>query len=510
MGSANMSFSAFGGNQRENICYFDGDKAYEWYMSCYESLRENSTQNITKEALICNDINSLPISQAVRQEKCIVIEPVSDDMKDDIQFSLNVHKLAKRYSSVTPKPDKNGKITLIPKKIDTMCKKIAEKRKDKPKIEPPELVVSVDDQTVSLNGTLLDLCPSDEEVQKDIALFIQYMDGFASFHGDTQAMQRRYYEFANWFFCTPFLAYLRDTAIRNNLKPYAYPVFGLIYGPSKAGKTSLLELLLRMMIGQSPKVPARNFTSSGIDALKRSIKGSPIIVDDLAKKRFTEHAIENIKYDDFGVDEHLIQYPAVVISANEDIKVVQQEIARRTVICRAECSLTNREAMCGKTVSAIQKNIGTAFYREYLKRMLVITAKLGKEIGSDESDIAPDAFAASSEVLYEMFAKFDQIPQYIRKLSFDDYFGEKVIGKHAIETISAAWRSSPEAFGVSQKTNELYYDIGDKWDARNIAQELPENVLLQQINTKIVMNLNEAQNFFGISFRKPFLQKLRK
>ena len=31
MGSANMSFSAFSGQQRENICYLDGDEAYAWY-----------------------------------------------------------------------------------------------------------------------------------------------------------------------------------------------------------------------------------------------------------------------------------------------------------------------------------------------------------------------------------------------------------------------------------------------------------------------------------------------
>ena len=55
MGSANMSFSAFGGRQRENICYIDGDRAYNWYMSCYLTLRDNSTDQIFKEALLVAD-----------------------------------------------------------------------------------------------------------------------------------------------------------------------------------------------------------------------------------------------------------------------------------------------------------------------------------------------------------------------------------------------------------------------------------------------------------------------
>ena len=53
------------------------------------------------------------------------------------------------------------------------------------------------------------------------------MDGYKKFHGDHAGMQLRYYQ---------------------NALPY--PVFGLVYGQSKAGKTSFLETLLKMMIGQ--------------------------------------------------------------------------------------------------------------------------------------------------------------------------------------------------------------------------------------------------------------------
>lgn len=90
-----------------------------------------------------------------------------------------------------------------------------------------------------------------------------------------------------------------------------YPVFGLIYGQSKAGKTSFLETLLKMMIGQKPKLSAQEFTRSKIDELKRIVQGAPIIVDDLTNQRFNQHAVETIKNDDFGVSDHLVNYPAV-------------------------------------------------------------------------------------------------------------------------------------------------------------------------------------------------------
>ena len=113
-------------------------------------------------------------------------------------------------------------------------------------------------------------------------------------------MQRRYYELANWFFCTPFMASMRLIANRFNHNTLPYPTFGLVYGKSKAGKTSYLETLLKMMIGQKPKVSAPDFTRSSIEALKHKVKGAPIIVDDLTQTRFSQHAIETIKNDDFG------------------------------------------------------------------------------------------------------------------------------------------------------------------------------------------------------------------
>ena len=194
------------------------------------------------------------------------------------------------------------------------------------------------------------------------------MAGYEKFHGDVDGMQRRYFAFANWFFCSPFMAVMRNMAVHYNQNLLPYPVFGLVYGHSKAGKTKFLETLLKMMIGQKPKLAAPDFTRSGIEGLKRTVKGAPIIVDDLTNARFNQHAVETIKNDDFGIAEQLMHYPAVVISANEDVKAVAPEIIRRTVVCRVQAGLTNTETMRNSIVRTVQREIGTAFYREYLRR----------------------------------------------------------------------------------------------------------------------------------------------
>ena len=288
MGSANMSEQAFSGHQRENISYIDGEEAYEWYMSIYETLREDCTDNITEKAILfsddCDGLDTLPISQAVKIKKALAIVP-DHSADEDIEFALNIKKLSDKMKTIVPKADKKGKILLSPSKVTVMktqAKEANQAEKEK-RQEFPQLVIDIDKGTAFLNDIKLDLTPSKEDIENDIKWFLYYLDGFSAFHGDYRYMQNRYYEFANWFFCSPFMAIMRDVAERNNHPLLPYPAFGLIYGQSKAGKTSFLKTLQKMMIGQSTVLPASEFTRKSIEAFKYNVKGVPIIVDDLTR-----------------------------------------------------------------------------------------------------------------------------------------------------------------------------------------------------------------------------------
>lgn len=517
MGSANMSFSAFGGRQRENICYLDGEEAYQWYWDCYCQLREESTDQIAKESLLCADdgenLEQLPIARTIRTKKALVLQPV-EEAKEEVRFALDVKNLADKLAPSVPKPDKKGKILISPEKIKTIRRQVvATKTKEKElQSEYPQLQVFPDEAIVRLNGTDLDLHPSKEDVTRDVQLFLNYMAGYEKFHGDVAGMQRRYFEFANWFFCSPFMACMRDMAVRYNQNLLPYPVFGLVYGQSKAGKTSFLETLLKMMIGQKPKLSAPDFTRSSIENLKRTVNGAPIIVDDLTQTRFNQHAIETIKNDAFGVSDHLLQYPAVVISANEDVKAVAPEVTRRTVICRVQAGLTNTEVMRSSVVRTVQREIGTAFYREYLRKMLEVVSDLLEEMKDDASESAPDILAASSRVLLGIFSECTEkkLPSYMRPLTLEDYFSEKVTGRYARETIRNAWQISRSSFEISERANELRYNAGATWEADLILKELPETLEPHKSREWLIMNLEEARKFFDTSFKKSWLDRFRK
>ena len=519
LGSANMSFNAFRGHQRETICYMDSDAAYDRFNEIFEDLKGKSVDKITKKAIVVGDasdnLDVLPIAETVKVKKAVYIEPAKD-ADEEVRFVLDTRELAKKIKPAIPitKADKKaGKILISPEIMQKVRRQVVRdnEREKELKSEYPQLVIDAEHGAVSLNGKALDLNPGAAEVKSDVDMFIRYMNGYERFHGDNKGMQNRYYEFANWFFCSPLMAIMRDTALRYDQKTLPYPVFGLVYGQSKAGKTSFLETILKMMIGQKTKMGAPEFTRTTIDGLRHSVQGAPIIVDDLTQNRFNQHAVETIKNDDFGLLEHLVHYPAVVISANEDVKAVAQEVIRRTVICRVQAGLTNTEVMKSNIVRAVQQKIGTAFYREYLRLMLEKIPDMMDQLKDDNPESeCPDILKVSSEVLYEIFSAHEsKLPSYIRKLSLEDYFSEKVTGKYAIQVIKTAWSSNPKAFEVDERAGTVRYDAGVNWDADRLMKELPENLCAKRSRDSVIMELDEAREFFGIDFRrKSFLSRL--
>ncbi len=235
-------------------------------------------------------------------------------------------------------------------------------------------------------------------------------------------------------------------------------------------------------------------------------------MDDLTNTRFNQHAVETIKNETFGISDHLLFYPAVVISANEDVKVVAQEITRRTVICRVQAGMTNTQVMRSNVVRTVQREMGTAFYREYLRRMFDIVPDLLEELKDDNSESAPDILAASSEVLMGIFSDFadQELPFYIRSLTLDDYFSEKVTGSYVIKAIRNAWETSRSSFEIVERSNELRYNAGAPYEAERIIKELPETLVARKSRDWVIMDLEAAREFFNLPFAKSWLDRFRK
>ena len=522
MGSANMSNSAFSGRQRENISYIDGKRAFDWYHNIFEDLKEDSTDDISAKSIPVSDnfenldLESIPIAQTVILKKGTIIEQQFNQsiIDEKIKFALDVKNLTGKFKPLVPKADKSGVLKILPETLKQIRKRFIDIKVQERELrrEYPQLIINVETKTVELNGFAVNLNPNGEEITRDVNLFLDYMNGFEKFHGDTKFAQARYFEFANWFFVSPFMAVMRYTATQNNQNLLPYPVFGLLYGQSKAGKTSFLETLLKMMIGQKTKMQAGEFTRSSIEGLKRTVKGAPIIADDLTPDRFRAHAVETIKNEDFGLSENLLNYPAVVISANEDVKAVAPEIVRRTIMCRVQIGQKNTEIMQSNIVRRVQKDIGTAFYHEYMRRMLDEAQDMIEELKSDDKNsVPPDILCVSSKIInaiIKQYSRDENLPEYVRELTLDDYFSEKVTGAGVIKTIKSAWTVNKKAFVINKKLGQLSYNAAEVWEAERIMKELPEDLEAYKSREWVVMNLDKAAEFFGMDFRKKFWERI--
>ena len=184
MGSANMSYKAFDGAQRENICFLDDAKAYDWYYDVFMDLQQSCTDEISKKAIVLADVeenlDELPIAGTVKTKRALVIEPIKEN-NDDVQFMLDVRKLAEKLKPIMPKSEKKtGRIMVSPEIIMKLRRHIKDENTQRRELrsEYPQLVVNAFDHTVTLNDETLNLSPNPDAIKNDVELFLKYMEGY--------------------------------------------------------------------------------------------------------------------------------------------------------------------------------------------------------------------------------------------------------------------------------------------------------------------------------------------
>lgn len=507
-GSANLSNIAFSGVQLENIYVLDGDKAFNEFFNEYKEMKMDSADNISKSAIIHSDeedIENIPVISSVESKKLVIIEI---DTNPQNTILLRHDYLKDKYKDIMPKPKQGGKILLDTNEIKKIKKKISDIKVQRQAIErkTPKLMVDIDNYQVVLEGVPLDLEPNPEDIEQDVNLFIKYMEGFNTFLGDTEDTINKYYAFTNWFFVSPFMSVMRRQASLHNKPITPYPVFGLVYGKSNAGKSKLLETLMTMMTGQKVLLPAKEFTQTTINGLRHEMLGFPIVIDDLNNKRFRQHGLELIKDDSYINDN----FSAIAISANEDVKAVENELSRRMIICHVNASLPKMEAMKGSLVRNTQKNIGTNFYREYLARMMKNIPFLIGELYDDQKE-APDIFELSSRIIKEIIYEYykGDVPAWVVELKLDYYF-ETLAEQNIKDRIINMWDSNPKMFKVDKKSNLLLIDVGNYHEANRIVGELPSHIQKGTANGIITLDLNYAKDYFEQDFNISIFERLKR
>ena len=444
-GSANMSASAFYGIQRENIVCFDDDAAFAHYKILVDTFKETCSDNVSYKAVV----NTMDKEDYLKEN--IEEVPVFQSIEKQKYIFLE---------QAQPEDEIEYEIVADVKKMQELVKPIMPKMP----VKANRVVVAPEPMRV-----------------------------FAKRYSETRrVVAETVKEFPNNY----------DTKL--------FPLFGVMYGDSNGGKTTFIKFLVKLMCNETVKMnTTEDFTATKIDGLKRVCEGLPINIDDLAKTQFQSHSERIIKNDGWGVSERLINYPAVSITSNK-ITSLTKDLSKRAIICRIGAKIDNeRGAKNSKRVNESMSELTTAFYGEYVRRMLVCIDEMTTEMreNANGKEYFPDIFYASSSVIADIFraCKID-LPVYAHILSYDDYMGDKSIGRAAIEKIELAWQADPNKFRVDKKKNRLIYSYpqdGPWYELKYIADELP-NSLEAEISggNQLVMNYEQAQELFGIKFRR--------
>ena len=517
-GSANMSASAFCGFQREDIIVYDDVDAFEYWYGRFNGYKEKcsnpiETSNLKKVAVksdyLEDELGEIPFFKEIKERKESIL--IQEEEADETVFMANIKRKSDVIKETLPKKVMNkANIRMTVEDVTTIVRnnrKIREEKKTR--YEYPRLHFDYDKGLLDFNGNQISLIPNKEDIQNDINCVINLLNGYNKFDGDYEEAQENYFAYLNWYFCTLFIPELRYVAQKHGYGYEYLPIFGMLCGQSNAGKTTVVKLCSKLMTGKTIlQSGSDTFTATRINELRRLCEGTPIMIEDLAQAQYSANYEKVIKDENFGIDDHLIHYPAVSITANK-IFSLTPDITKRVVYFRQNIS-TDKEtaAKNAKQINDSINHASTALFGEWVRRMYPKVVEMETTMQSNVKDYAPDILKISSEVLVDIISEHvDVMPYYVNKLDYGSYFGDRVTGRTAISKIITAWRVQKDAFAIDRKNNTLSYTVPDQaqYELKYLKDELPSVLKADKIGSTLVMDLKAAKAFFGINFRKGLL-----
>ncbi len=518
IGSANLSYIAFNGIQREQFVVFNNDdKAFNYYFNNFNIFKFSCDTALTK-AEISNMKRNIPINDIIPSlllnEKQITI---NNNKSNDIAFTTDVRNLARKYKSVMPSTLNKSKFILKPEnnnKIKLDIKKLYNDEKEK-RLVYPQLNLNYDNNTAFLNDKQLDLNNiNSENITNTLKFFDTFFNNFDSIAaGDVKNAKRNYFLLANWFFASPFFAYLRYHEFTNGGSLVNFPIYAVCYGASNGGKTMFAKMLSKMLSGKDiPIKNGNNFKKTEIFALKDLIHGIPIIFDEVPQSKFKEHGEELIKYDELEIQNMNLTYPAILMTSN-DIKCVKQELVKRVFSCPINISIDRILANNNtKIIRTGISKITNDFYNEYLKRMFPIVNQMVEKIKTD-NEYNPDIFFESSKVIRDIFKEYlGYIPDYAEVATRDgDYYSSKITCQNLIQKLKTAWKLERNNFEINIKENRLIYTAPDHNKATYLSNEIPGGLEFdpKYSGNKVSLNLDAAKRLCNIDFNFTLKDKLK-
>ncbi len=526
IGSGNMNQQAANSDRNAQVVCFDGEKAYNYYMSCFEQFKQQYAVKIAQEALTPTHddmklLENMPIWQKAAQDEDHIYPADSRTAVSSLEVYAGDIKRAANYFVDLPKADRKGQAKITRDKVDIIKQKTLDNiqvRRAKFEKFMPQLVIEPETGRAFYNEREYDLRPGRSDIKQDAETYLSYMAGFDSAvpQQNVKSMKEEYFKLMAWCFLSPFLARIRTTIREATVtdEVFTYPIVALLCGQSNAGKTIYVSLLMKMMTDSAlyKAFGQNNFTKTRVDSLLSSIKGLPILIDDITQSQFTNNSGNIIKQEERIIredkPENLNYYPAILLTANKELNSLKNELTKRMIVFHVNASWNNEVTRQSKSPCSqlIQKMRG-ALYSEYLRRMMPHINRYLSEM-NDLGASSLDLYRISSEVLIEIFQDNGaEIPSYMRVMTMKDYFDSKAVNDIMIKYFQHQYKLNRNFFEVLKKNNQLVFEdksassVG-KITPMKIVESLPPELEADVVGDKIIMRLDTANKFFGIEFKE--------
>ena len=514
VGSANLSETAFSGRQTETLIVFDNDEtAWKHYTAQYEAVRSVAASRLTPrskpvpaEQIPVEELPALKEVEEKQQDVQIFVPAEEDEAEVSLPKVMEtVVKVAAPLRRVLAevRPDRNGNVSITPKIVK---ESITISRSRAGEDERPNVYLSYNGREFVLSGEVMRLEASPEEVRDDVARWIEFFGNYENgFKGDVPRLQRDYFTFMSWFYFSPLLCDVRNSALRSGNFSFEQPMFAVLYGSSNCGKTSLIETLMHSMFSYPRIVETDKFTRSNLRGLRESFKRLPVVFDDVARDRFNRHAEEVIKQDYIQAEE----YPCFALSMNAEARNFKDEIVKRCLMIYTRTSLPGDQTAVRnslqRSIARIRDGMTTGMYREYLKRMVPRIDEI-RESGRDalaEADVLELSSTVLCDVIRDHLPVGVAMPGWCRPMTLEEYQRRawdrprQVLENLLSRDIYTKDRKPAEgAWTVS--SNMVIVGTG-QMGASRIRNEIPDWILddTASVASQVGLKRNEVEDFLG-------------
>lgn len=135
-------------------------------------------------------------------------------------------------------------------------------------------------------------------------------------------------------FASPFFARLRyfyNRILPANSTGKTFPMYMILRGGKNGGKSSIVATGQKLMFDRVlPTISAKDTAPSKIESFKLTIKGCPILIDDVTNRNL-QYMKEFVKDDSSLINGKILDHGTFIFTSN-DADHLRQEISKRVVV----------------------------------------------------------------------------------------------------------------------------------------------------------------------------------